>query len=76
MHDVLQRKIESLEFFQGLNFDFVDSLKKNGKKFLLICDDSCEENCHSIVLVDNATAGRHCRWSTDYFKQNFFRHRN
>ena len=57
---------------QGVNFDFIDSLKKNGTKYLLIFDDSYEESCNSKAFVDIATAGRHLGLSTIYIKHNLF----
>ena len=36
----MQNEIEKLEFVQGVNFEFLDSLKNNGTKYLLIFDDS------------------------------------
>ena len=51
---------------QGINFEYIDSLKNNGTKYLLIFDDSCEEICNSKALVDIATAGRHRGLSTIY----------
>ena len=58
--DVMQGQIENLEFLQGVNFHFKDSLKNNGTKYyLLIFDDSCEEICNSKAFVDIASAGRH-----------------
>ena len=68
----MQKKIEHLEFVQGVNFEFNDSLKNNGTKYLLIFDDSCEEICNSKAFVDIATAGRHRGLSTIYIKHNFF----
>ena len=32
LYDVMQKKIENLEFVQGVNFEFFDSLKNNGTK--------------------------------------------
>ena len=43
LYDVMQKEIEKLEFVQGVNFDFIDSLKNNGTKYLLKSDDSWEE---------------------------------
>ena len=68
----MQNEIENLEFVQGVNFEFVVSLKNNGTKYLLIFDDSCEEICNSKAFVDIATAGRHRRLSTIYVKHNLF----
>ena len=68
----MQKEIENLEFVQGVSFEFIDSLKNNGTKYLLIFDDSCEEISNSKVFVDIATAGRHRGLSTIYIKHNFF----
>ena len=68
----MQKAIENLEFVQGVNFEFIDSLKNNGTKYLLIFDDSCEEICNSKAFVDIATAGRHRGPSTIYIKHNLF----
>ena len=57
---------------QGVNFEFIDSLKNNGTKYLLIFDDSCEEICNSKAFIDIATAGRHRGLSTIYIKHNLF----
>ena len=72
LYDVMQTEIENLEFVQGENFEFIDSLKNKGTKFLLIFDDSCEEICNSKTFVAIATAGRHRGLSTIYIKHNLF----
>ena len=72
LYDVMQKEIEDFEFVRGLNFEFIDSLKNNGAKYLLIFDDSCENICISKAFVDIATAGRHRGLSTIYFKHNLF----
>ena len=68
----MQKEIENLEFEQGVNFEFIDSLKNNGTKYLLTFDDSCEEICNSEAFVDIATAGRHQGPSTIYIKHNLY----
>ena len=68
----MQEDIQNLEFVQGVNLKFIDSLKNKGSKYLLIFDDSCEEICNSRALVDIATAGRHRGFSTIYIKHNLF----
>ena len=68
----MQKEIENLEFVQGVDFEFIDSLENNGTKYLLVFDDSCEENYNSKAFVDFATAGRHRRLSTIYIKHNLF----
>ena len=72
LDDVMQKQIENLEFVQGKNFEFIDSLKNNGTKYFLIFDYSCEEVCNSKAFVNIATAGRHRGLSTIYIKHNFF----
>ena len=68
----MQKEIENLEFVRGVNFEFIDSLKINGTKYLLIFDDSFEEICNSKAFVDTAAAGRHRGLSTIYIKHNLF----
>ena len=72
LYDVMQKENENLEFVQGVNFEFIDSLRNNGTKHLLIFDDSCEEICNSKTFVDIATAGRHRGLSTIFIKHNLF----
>ena len=64
--------LEVSQFFQVLSFQFIDSLKNNGAKYLLIFDDSCEEICHSNVFADIATAAIHRELRTVYIKHNLF----
>ena len=68
----MQNEIENFEFVQGVNFEFIDSVKNNGAKYLLIFDDSREEICYSKAFVDVATAERHRGLSTIYIKHNLF----
>ena len=72
LYDVMQKEIENLEFVRGVNFEFIDSLKNNGTKYLLSFRDSCEEICNSKAFVDIATAGRHRGLITIYIKHNLF----
>ena len=59
LYDAMQKENENLEFVQGVNFEFIISLKNNGTKYLLKFDDSLEEICNSKAFVDIATYGRH-----------------
>ena len=68
----MQKEIENLEFEQGVNFEYIDSLKNSGTEYLLIFDDSCEEFCNSKAFVDIATAGKHRGLNTIYIKHNLF----
>ena len=72
LYDVVQKGIENLEFVQRVNFEYIDSLKNNATKYLLISDDSCEKICNSKAFVDIATAGRHRGLSTIYIEHNLF----
>ena len=68
----MQKEIENLEFVRELNFEFIDSSKNNGTKYLLFFDDSCEEICNSKAFVDIAMAGRHRGLGAIYIKHNLF----
>ena len=68
----MQKEIENLEFVQGVNFEYFDSLKNSGTKYLLISDDSCEEICNWKAFVDIANTGRHRGLSTIYTEHNIF----
>ena len=72
LYDVMQKEIEKLEFVRGGSFEFIDWLKNNGTKYLLICDDCCAEIWNSKAFVDIATAGRHRGLSKIYIKNNLF----
>ena len=68
----MQKGIENLEFVRGVNFEFIDSLKNNGTKYLLVFDSSCEKICNSKAFVEIATTGRHRGLSTIYIKHILF----
>ena len=68
----MQKEIENLEFVQGVNFEYIDSVRNNGTKYLLVFDDSCEKICNSRAFVDIATAGRHRVLGLIYIKHNLF----
>ena len=72
LYDVMQKEIDNLEFVQGVHFEFINSLKNNGTKYLLVFDDLCAEICNSKEFVDIATAGRHRGFSSIYIKPNLF----
>ena len=72
LNDVMQNEIDNLEFVQGVHFEFINSLKNNGTKNLLIFDNSCAEICNSTEFVDIATARRHRGFSTINNKHNLF----
>ena len=64
LYDVIQKNNEYLEFVRGVNFEFCDSLKNNGTKYLSVFGGSCEKISNSKVFVDIATAGRNRGLST------------
>ena len=68
----MEKVIEILVFVRGVNFDFIDPLKNNGTKYLLVFDDSFEEICILKAFVDIATAGKHRGVSTIYNKHKLF----
>ena len=68
----MQKEIDILEFVQVVNFEFINSLKINGSKYLLIFDDSCADICNSRELVDIATADRQGGFSTIHIKHKLF----
>ena len=71
-YDVMQKEVDNLEFVQGVHFEFTNSLKNNGTKYLLCFDDPCAEFCNYNEFVDIAIAGRHRGFSSIYNKQNLF----
>ena len=48
-----------LQFVQGVQFNFINSSKNNGIKYVLIFDDACAETFNTKQFRDLATAGRH-----------------
>ena len=68
----MQKDIDNFEFVQGVHFEFINSLKNNATKYLLVFDDSYAEICNSKEFVDITTAGRHRGFSTIYIKHNLF----
>ena len=76
LYDVMQKEIENLDFVQGVNFEFIDSLRNNSTRYLLKFDNSCEEICNSKAFVDITTAGRHRGLSTIYINTTFFTRAN
>ena len=67
----MQKKIENIACVQAVSFEFYESVKNKGTKYMLIFDNSCEQICNSKAFIDIATAGRH-RLSTIYKKHNLF----
>ena len=68
----MQKENENLQFFQGLNFNNLDSIKTNVTKYWLFYDDWYEERCNSKAFIDIATGGRHRGLSNFYIKHNMF----
>ena len=72
LYGVMRKKIDNLEFVQGVLFEFIHSLKNNGTKYLLSSDDSCAEICNSKEFVHFATAVRHRGFNTIYIEHDLF----
>ena len=72
LYDAMLKRIENLQFVQSVRFQYINSLKNNGTKYLWIFDDSCERICYSKAFLDFATARRHRGLSTIYIKHNLF----
>ena len=67
-----RKKTDIVEFIQGVISEFIDSLKNNCTKYLLIFDKSCEKILNSKGFLDFATAERHRGLSTIYNNYNLF----
>ena len=65
-----------LEFVQGGNFEFIDSLKNNSAKYLLFFEESCGQFWNSKAFVDIATAGTHRGLITIFIRHNLFHQSN
>ena len=68
----MSKNIKIMEWVQGVDFELIQNLPKNGTNYLLIFDDSCEEISSTKEFVKVATAGRHQDLSTVYIKHNLF----
>ena len=68
----MQKEINNLEFFQGVTFEFINSFKNEGYKYMLIFDDSFGKLCNAEEFVDIATVGRRRAFSAIYIKHNLF----
>ena len=68
----MQTETENREFVQDVYFAFIDSLKIDGTKYLLIFEVSRTAICNSKEFDDKPTAGKHCGSSTIYNKHNLF----
>ena len=68
----MQKELENLEFVRGVNFEFIDSLKNNSKKYLLKFDGCFENICNSEAFADIANAGRQRGLSKIYIKHKLF----
>ena len=58
----MEKEIDNLEFVQRVNIEFVDSLKNNGTKYLLIFYNPSEETCNSKAFVDIASVKDIADW--------------
>ena len=51
LYGLMSKNIKNIQFIQGVDFEFIQSLPNNGTKYLLIFDDSCEEISSSKEFV-------------------------
>ena len=72
----MQNEIESLEFVHGVNFEFIDSLKNNGTKYLILFDDSCEEIWIEKPFLTLPPLGDIGVWSKSTLNTTFFTRAN
>ena len=72
LYGLMKEKVKNIEFINGIDFQFIEQIPNNGKNYLLIFDDSCEEIFNSKEFVKVATAGRHRGLNTIYIKHNLF----
>ena len=70
LYDLMLKEMENIEFVQGVNFNFIESLENNGTKYLLIFHNFCQKNCNSRYFEKIAVARRHRGLSTIYIKHN------
>ena len=42
LYGLMSKNTKDIQFIQGVDFEFTQSLPNNGTKYLLIFDDSCE----------------------------------
>ena len=66
----MRKEFDDFDFIQCVHAEFINSLKSNGTKYLLIFDDSCPATCNFKEFLDIATAGRHCGFINKYIKHN------
>ena len=57
LYDIMQKENDHLEFIHGVYFEFINSLKNNGTKYVLVFDHSYAGSCNSKKFVDIAIAG-------------------
>ena len=55
----MRKKIEIIEFVQGVDFGIYDALRSKKTNYSLTVGELCGEICNSKAFVDKATAGRH-----------------
>ena len=72
LFDIMHDEIEHFEFVQGVNFEFINSSRNNGTKYLFIFDDSRAEICTYKEFVDIAAASKHRGFRTICLKHNLF----
>ena len=72
----MQKEIENLEFVQGVNFEFIDSLKNNGTKNLLIFDVPAKKFATSQPLLPMPPLRDIGVWAQSTLNPTFFTRAN
>ena len=72
LYTLMKQHIAQIEFIQCVDFEKIDKLPNDGRKYLLIFDDSCDEIMRSKSFEKLAIAGRHRNMSVIYIKHNLY----
>ena len=62
----------NLDLIQRFEFELIENFPNNGRIYLLIFDDSCEEISNSKQFLKVATSGRYRGLNTMYGKHKLF----
>ena len=76
LYDVMQKEIENLEFVLGVNFEFLDSLKNNGTKYLLILTTPVKRFANKRPLLTLPPLGDIGVWAQSALNTTFFTRAN
>ena len=72
LYDVRQKEFENLEFMRGVNFEFIDSFKNNGTKYLLILTICVKRFAIQRPLMTLPRLGDIGVWAQSTLNKTFF----